>query len=237
MVDEESEQTMKGSKDMKMLAKSVRAALAAAAIVGLSCPVSEATLLVTDMPTVFGPGSFFNGTVGFRFTTGVHGLTVTSLGLLDANGNGLNFAHDVGLWTTSGTLLASINIPTSGWDTIYDVPSTTDNFVFMKLGTPVRLADNTDYVMGMSDPASQTDNWTQPQLGPAGYFATTSSLGALVTRRYVGGTSLAFPTGEDIGGQALIGPNFIAELTVPEPSTILLLASGGLLAWWRRGRK
>ena len=61
----------------------------------------------------------FNGTVagfssaqvvGWEFSTN-NTVTVTALGFLDIGSNGLAAAHEVGLWDSAGTLLASAEIP------------------------------------------------------------------------------------------------------------------------------
>jgi hypothetical protein len=51
----------------------------------------------------YGGGSV---TLGNLFKVGDNSITITSLGLFDDGTPGLNQSHSVGLWTTSGTLLA-----------------------------------------------------------------------------------------------------------------------------------
>lgn len=46
-------------------------------------------------------------TVGYRFTANEN-ISVYSLGIVNAFGNGLQIAHSVGLWNNSGTLLSSV---------------------------------------------------------------------------------------------------------------------------------
>src|SRR5512135_2603468 len=49
-------------------------------------------------------------TLGYSFSANSP-ISVVGLGVYDYLGNGLNVAHDVGLWNASGTLLASTTVP------------------------------------------------------------------------------------------------------------------------------
>src|SRR5437667_11273685 len=56
---------------------------------------------------ISGNGQF---TVGWAFHVNST-ITVTNLGVFDAQGDGLNGAHNVGIWTAGGTLLGSNVVP------------------------------------------------------------------------------------------------------------------------------
>ena len=47
---------------------------------------------------------------GWIFTVGDQNLVVTGLGIWDDNGDGLGASHAVGIWDSSGTLLANANV-------------------------------------------------------------------------------------------------------------------------------
>lgn len=50
-----------------------------------------------------------SATVGFRFST-ADTIYVSALGIYDYGADGLSAAHEVGIWTDSGTLLASVTV-------------------------------------------------------------------------------------------------------------------------------
>jgi hypothetical protein len=65
-----------------------------------------------NAPLIITPGTgyvFYPGnsvTLGNLFKVRDKSITITSLGLFDDGAPGLNQSHSVGLWTTSGALLA-----------------------------------------------------------------------------------------------------------------------------------
>ncbi len=94
----------------------------------------------------------YAGTLGHAFTVGNSDLTVTSLAYYDgpnsalanASGytaDGLNNAHSVGIWDSSGTLVASALIPAG-------VSTAINDFQFVPLGSSVTLLANQVYVLG-----------------------------------------------------------------------------------------
>jgi hypothetical protein len=58
-----------------------------------------------DIPVVGGS----NATVGFTFDV-ASSLVISGLGVFDVGANGLINSHEVGLWTSSATLLASTTV-------------------------------------------------------------------------------------------------------------------------------
>lgn len=72
---------------------------------GLACAVP-----VLTVPLLSGNAGPTGTTVGWEFlTTG--DLSVTSLGYFDANRNGLDVSHEVGIWNSVGVLLGSATVP------------------------------------------------------------------------------------------------------------------------------
>ena len=61
-------------------------------------------------PAAASAGSEFDQTVGWQFTV-LSSITLTGLGWFDQNGDGLQMAHEVGIWDSGGTLLTSALVP------------------------------------------------------------------------------------------------------------------------------
>jgi hypothetical protein len=161
------------------------------------------------------------GTFGWSFTLS-NTITVTELGYFDFGGNGLSDAHDVGIWTSSGTLLVSATVPAGTAGTL--------NGDFRYVLVAATLLAPGDYVIGGFTPADSGD----PVAVQAATITTASGI-SYDASRSIGGSSLTFPIG-DTSGQpnSYFGPNFIF---VPEPTTTALLllgSSGSIVAWLRR---
>ena len=69
-------------------------------------------------------------TVGYRFTANEN-ISVYSLGIVNAFGDGLQIAHSVGLWDNSGTLLSSV---------LFSPNSGTADAGFLYLDTPSAIS-------------------------------------------------------------------------------------------------
>lgn len=103
----------------------------------------------------FGYPSTQEVTIGYRFTANEN-ISVYSLGIVNAGGNGLQIAHSAGLWNDSGTLLSSVFFaPGSGTANaafLYlDMPST----ISLVAGNTYRVAatfvgqDTSDQVLNL----------------------------------------------------------------------------------------
>jgi len=157
-------------------------------------------------------------TFGYSLTLGGSDASVTQLGVWDQGNDGLAEAHSVGLWTSTGTLLASAIVPSGTSASLYN------GFRYMNIA-PLNLSAGTTYVLGIYDNALNTDEITFQQTVTLG--SDIASIGAPLL---LDGADLAFPT-TSIGGNAegFFGPNAMLSVSaVPEPSTLALAAMGGL---------
>jgi hypothetical protein len=150
-------------------------------------------------------------------------ITLWALGLWDEGGNGLDISHEVGLWNSGQTLLATATVDNSSTR----VPSISPEglWLFTEIA-PIMLSPG-DYVLGAV--------WGNPIIGadPFRFGTTTSSaFGVSFTgsraKTLLAGPMLVFPN--EAGGlpdNGLFGPNM--AVLVPEPPGALMLISGGVM--------
>jgi len=200
--------------------KKLQSALLAALLTGLAAvPSARANVIITSPDTANAntnplPAPF---TIGYAFTVGSNNLTVTSLGIWDRNSDGLAQSHDVGLWTTGGSLLGSVTVPSGNATTLIG------QFRYNTLSSSVTLTANTTYKIGAFYAAGGGDAYIEA-VNNSTYDTNFSSVGP---GWYIQASSLQFPDAPG-SGIGYIGPN--AQFTaVPEPSTwAMLLFVGGL---------
>jgi hypothetical protein len=117
----------------------VTAASALVLVVGFGSATLKADIpgvSIPGTPTDLGP-SFFN--LGFEFLANTN-VTVTALGNMDfGSPSNLSQPQQVGLWNSSGLLLASAYVNSSS--------TQIDNFAFTPI-TPVTLFSGNDYIVG-----------------------------------------------------------------------------------------
>lgn len=221
--------------------------LALAVALGLfSAAPAQAQQLLLDITSSTGgaagsPGVGASGTEGYLFSL-TQSRTVTSLGIWDDIfvGTGLIDSHDVGLWTSTGTLLASATVP-SGTAGTYVASADTGPWAgsgwrFTNLGTPVDLSPG-NYVLGAFYTRPGTAGTDSYLLGVASFQTVPDATygGA----RFFNGSPLTFP-GANGTSNAFFGPN-LQFAAVPEPTTWALIILGGLGAagggwYYRRNR-
>lgn len=154
-------------------------------------------------------------------------ILVDALGFWDQDANGLANSHPVGLWTSSGSLLASATVTSASTPVASAV--STGQWLFTSIA-PTSLTTG-DYVIG----AFYSDGSADFAQGVAS--ASTISLITFVNAVDGFGGSLALPTGAYPGYNAgFFGPNL--EIATPEPTGAVLLATGfgALILYSRRKR-
>lgn len=165
-------------------------------------------------------------TRGYSFNvTNAGGINVTHLSIFDQDANGLAEAHDVGIWDSSGNLLASTTI-SAGTASALD---STGKFRTEAI-SPVFLSAGSDYAVGGLF-----------ELGSGDFqavFLNGQTMGAGITfgeSRFInnGLSSLTFPTSTLGGISGMIGGSFSYE-PVPEPPTITVLALAAVTTLRRR---
>ena len=172
----------------------------------------------------FTGGSVFNSfdttnmTVGWSFTANDN-LSVTSLGLWDETpADPLAQTHQVGLWSSTGTLLGSATIQTNS--------PLTGSFRYAAIA-PVALTSGLTYFLGSEVSSPFSDRYTSS----ASSIVTAPEITFLGTARNNSAGGFSFPS---ITGSAngRFGPNFqfqVVPTSVPEPSSIIGLAALGTL--------
>ena len=160
-------------------------------------------------------GSEYSGgqyTLGFEFSV-LTAQFVTSLGVYDNLGNGLGAPASIGLWNTSGNLLASTTIVAGG--------GTLDGLFRYASITPYALTAGTHYVVG----AFTTDLASSLGTGQGG-AGTVNALVTIYQDRFSSFSSFGLPTltNSNVGG-AWLGANFNIS-AVPEPASWVLLLGG-----------
>ena len=160
-----------------------------------------------------GTGDLFYGTdpsvtLGNLFQVGAEPITITSLGFFDAGTPGLNQSHSVGLWTTSGTLLARVDFSPglNGFEK--------NGFIYQNLPNQVVLQPGVSYVLGAYYPTGSTDGLYVNDTIQYETWASSVTFNGL--GRYTPiGAGFIFPN-LTVSGLSYVGPN--ALYAVPEPA-------------------
>jgi hypothetical protein len=167
--------------------------------------------------------------VGWQFDV-LTAITVDGLGWFDERGDGLSVSHEVGIWDPSGTLLASIVLP-SGTSAPLDGQYRTLAIA------PIVLPVGAGYIVGGLNSSSSRDrlasNVTQVVDPRISYVDATFSNFT---------TTFGRPTNFSVATTGFYGPMFriSSPRVVPEPTTLLggLLGLAGLAGMaWRRQRR
>jgi hypothetical protein len=170
-------------------------------------------------------------TVGFQFTTN-QAITVTDLGIFDSGQNGLAERHEIGIFNSGGTLLASAFTDAGTVDPLLN------QFRYVPI-SPLVLAGGQDYRIGAFYLGSDL---VVVGFGGATGFATDPAI-TFVGDRYSPAPpviTLSDPTSSFGANPGLFGPNFqFTTAAVPEPSTLALTGLGmlGIFGWLRRRKK
>ena len=165
--------------------------------------------------------SQFNQTLGWVFDLNTE-VTLGRLGFYDSNQDGLAEAHDVGIWTSAGTLVASATVPNGTGGSLLG------NFRYVNVPT-VQLPVG-QYLIGAHFGDGSLDLFVQD----------SSSIVTDAFVEYSGragnGPGFVFPTPNvQTGGTDFTAANFQFNV-IPEPSSciLLVLASGLGLVGRRR---
>ncbi|MEX0676189.1 MAG: PEP-CTERM sorting domain-containing protein, partial [Pirellulales bacterium] len=164
---------------------------------------------------------FGEGTLGWEFQTNA-ALSITSLGFFDRDDDGLNVAHQVGIWDSDQNLIGSTVIP-SGTSA-----SLVNGFRYVSVA-PINLASGQNYIIAATQPSpSDNEIW----ITVAHDFSVDPNLSYEAQRFIQGiglGASLTFPTNQFVpsGDVRNFGPNFQFNV-VPEPSSFVLAIGVGL---------
>ena len=196
-----------------------RGTLATLTLLGLATlpQVAQAQTAAINFTSSTLNGTSTTSTRGYEFNI-TSSVTVTGLSIFDSGSDGLAQAHDVGLWNSSGTLLASVNVP-SGTTAPLD---SSGKFRFVTLGSSVTLPVATAYRVGALFVVGSADT----QFGDV--VGLTNAPGvSYVQGIRINNNALTFPT-IGLGAFGLSGGSFVigAASSAPEPGTIALLALG-----------
>lgn len=166
-----------------------------------------------------GPGTGYKGgfpggnNLGYEFTVGMTPLNVTALGFWGA-GSALYTDHQIGLWDTSGGLLATVLLPMGA----SRAPGS--SFVFQALASPVLLSANTNYVLTALYP-DFADGYSYNIYPGEHPTMTGATLVGTRTGTPSPSATFYFPPTVVTNGAMWVGPNmtFTPVTAVPEPST------------------
>lgn len=163
--------------------------------------------------------------LGYSFSIDQPGASLTGLGFYDEGGDGLATSHDIGIYTSTGTLVASATVAAGTSDTLLS------GFRYNRnIAGAVLLAPG-NYVIATVTGSQDAYLYRAASVNPGAGIAYGEN-------RYVKSPTLAFPTTnympEDFG---YFGANFTYEVApVPEPASIAALGVG-VVALVRRRRK
>lgn len=160
---------------------------------------------------------------GFRFTTNLP-LLVTDLGIFDLNDDGLTTAHSVGLWTDSGSLIASATVGPGTGDTLLSgFRYTSISPVTLSAGGTFRIAVSYPFFSGAPTDLLDAD------LGALGSRHTFDPAITWLSPARARGEGLVFPSDTSpivlpgfINVASALGPNFQFSVAPPPQSDLVV---------------
>lgn len=172
----------------------------------------------------------YSNEAGFQFDVTAP-VNVTALSVFDESGDGLNESHEVGLWDSTGTLLASVTV---GAGTIAPLDST-GQFRYVTLGTPVSLATGVDYRVAAL--FSGTDGFAYS----VGGLSTAPGISYVQDRFENPTNSLVYPTitQSNAFGPGYFGGSFLTGggVAVPESGSFALMGMAAIPLLWMIRRR
>lgn len=202
-------------------------ALAAAGFAAIACQAALAAPALsvsnTEGQTLTNPPFV----LGWSFTVNSN-VTVTSLGMFDALGDGFVTGHQIGIWNSAGTLLTSGSVSAGTGDTLIA------NFRYVDVAD-VGLTAGDSYSIG-AVLATGDDQIVWDSFATDFVMATELTFGE---SRFASGSDLTNPTARFGSAPSFFGPNFLFESTpvdLPEPGSLVLVGLGllGLMAARKR---
>ncbi len=189
---------------------------------------TKASAQTIGLTTVTDPNNVNNNgdwVLGYSFLVN-SSISVVSLGVYDHNSDGLVSSHDVGLWNSSGTLLASATVPAGTGATL------DSSYRFVTISA-VNLSPGSIYYVGAVKLTSDLDEWIADPLS----FATAPEITYDSRRFEVFAGSLVFPDLAGSNSVGYFGGNF-QFAAVPEPTTWALIGvvtlGTGAYTWKKR---
>ena len=171
--------------------------------------------------------SSYTDTQGWSFTLS-QTVSVTALDYYDPSGANLAFSHQVGVWTSTGTLLFSTTIPSGA-------PGVTNGSYESVAIAPYSLSPG-NYVIGATS-ASYSDLYVYYATAEPTISGVSFTGGGYIT--YASGLNFPTPIGNNANPEFLSADFEVgtaqSNTPTPEPSTFVMLA-GGMVFLWRRAR-
>jgi hypothetical protein len=185
------------------------------------------TPALTSFSNDGGRGTANSVTLGWDFAL-TNSVIATNLGVWDNNnsssfgapGDGLLSDHLVSIWTSTGSLVASVLVPAGGGTLL-------NGFRYLSIA-PTLLASG-NYVIGAFYAVGNQD----PN---AALMTTLTTAPGVIFGQPRADAGNAFPVAT-LSGNGVFGPNFQFVAATPEAgSSGILLAISGSLLWWKRRR-
>lgn len=152
-----------------------------------------------------GPGG---NTVGWKFVVGANDLQIDALGEYAQDPNGLHMDVEVGVWDSTGTLIAMVTVPSGSGATL------SGGFRYAPVAIPVPLLSGQTYTIGSRCTGMNNSGGGgyQPLTGPMFSFASDfSAVGGSIYNNGGFSTTFSEPT-DDLGGDMYLGANLQYQL-------------------------